>query len=100
MHRPLTKFDSLREFVEQFARGPNATNPAASNVAARQLMSLADEDSEVRWEHADKGKRFGYFLSETGTNTPRHQPAISELVEAIQALRGLDMTTESKGTGR
>lgn len=90
----------LREFFEQFARGPNATDPAATNVAARQLMSLVDEDSEVRWEHADKGNRIGYLLWEAGINMPRHQPAILELVGAIQALPGLDMTAESEESGR
>lgn len=63
-------------------------------------MSLVDEDSEARWEHADKGKRTGYLLWEAGINMPRHQPAILELVGAIQALPGVDMTTESEKTGR
>lgn len=90
----------LREFVEHFAQGTSATNPAASHVAARQFMSLVDENPEAHWEHADKGVRIGYLLWEAGIEMPRHQPAILELVEAIQALTGLDMTTEAEETGR
>lgn len=85
----------LREFLEQFgAPNGNATNPVPASVAARQLMSLVGEDDsgvQVRWEHADKGQRIGYLLWEAGINMPRHQPAILELVEAIQALPGLDI---------
>ncbi|KUI71802.1 hypothetical protein VM1G_06968 [Cytospora mali] len=91
--RPV-EVETLRSFVERYG-SPNAI-PASD--AARRLMSLCDEDAVPPPIDpnvvVDKGQRIGYFLWEVGLEMPQYQPAILELVEAVQALPDLERTEQ------
>lgn len=78
----------LREFVERYG----TLHAIPADDAARRLMSLVNEnrDSEV----VGKGERVAWLLWDAGIEMPRYQPAILDLVEAIQALPTLEMTEE------
>ncbi|KAJ9214706.1 hypothetical protein DTO166G4_3762 [Paecilomyces variotii] len=95
----LDEIQTLREFCERYGT-PNAI-PA--NDAARDIMSLADEDHVVDERQnpvVDKGERVSWLLWDAGIEMTRYQPAILRLVEAIRALPELDRTEEQIRTGR
>ncbi|KAJ9312470.1 hypothetical protein DTO271D3_7331 [Paecilomyces variotii] len=95
----LDEIQTLREFCERYGT-PNAI-PA--NDAARDIMSLADEDHVVDERQnpvVDKGERVSWLLWDAGIEMTRYQPAILRLVEAIRALPELDRTEEKIRTGR
>lgn len=95
----LDEIRTLREFCERYGT-PNAI-PA--NDAARDIMSLADEDHVVDERQnpvVDKGERVSWLLWDAGIEMTRYQPAVLKLVEAIRALPELDRTEEQIRTGR
>ncbi|KAJ5773016.1 hypothetical protein N7457_007912 [Penicillium paradoxum] len=82
----------LEEFLDHYGT-PDAI-PTAE--AARQLMSLCNDSRQGIVAAVDKGESVSWLLWGTGTEMPRHQPAILRLLEAIRALPELEMTDEQR----
>ncbi|KAJ5953664.1 hypothetical protein N7454_000560 [Penicillium verhagenii] len=95
----LDEIGALREFAERY----DSSDAIPAYAAARKLMSLTDEDRVVneRQNHVvDKGERVSWLLWDAGMYTPRYQPAILKIVQAIRGLPELERTEEQICTGR
>lgn len=95
----LDEIETLREFSECY----NTSNAIPADIAARKLISLANEDRRIEKRQSDvvdKGERVSWSLWDAAIEMPRCQLAILKLVDAIRALPELDRTKEQIRTGR
>lgn len=88
---------TLREFVERF----DSDEEIPADDTARRLMSLCDEDQQVkeRREFANKGDRVSWLLWDLGMFMPQYQRAVLKVVEAVRALPVLERTEDQIRAG-
>ncbi|KAJ5998778.1 hypothetical protein N7451_006588 [Penicillium sp. IBT 35674x] len=94
----LDEIQTLRESSERY----NTFNAIPADIAARNLMSLVNEDRLIDERQSgvvDKGERVSWLLWDAAMEMPHYQPAILNLVDVIRALPELDGTEEQIRTG-